>query len=126
MWQPQESNSCPTCKEYHSEERMAYTALKNSPRSVNSQGYSRKCFPCSRRTERDRSIHQCRECAGDLTRQFEAYFANFFLDSSFCNNIPPQRGSKQYKARLLQPAKQRSCLSNTSKNGTIPTCNLKC
>jgi len=115
---------------------MAHTGLKNSPHSVNSKGYNRRCFPSSRRTVCDNiqytmtvysnSTHQCTEYAKDLARQFEAYFANAFLDSSFCNNIAPQQRSKQRKTRLLQTVEQRSFLSNTCKNGTILTWNLQC
>lgn len=43
-------------------------------------------------------------CTGDLSRQFKSYFANLFLDSSSCNNIPPQQCSH---SSLLQPAKPR-------------------
>lgn len=89
IWQAQKSNSCPICQEFHSDERMAYTALKNSSCTVTSKGYNRKCFPCSRKTVHDRSIQQCTEYAGDLARQFVAHFTNLFLDLSFCNNIPP-------------------------------------
>lgn len=50
-------------------------------------------FYLSRRTLCDRSTHQCTGHAGDLSRQLKAYFSNLFLDSSSCNNIPPQQCS---------------------------------